>query len=59
MNSFKRKLFRQLIDTFDSINIWFQDTFNTNPKRMLLEKKQDLITLKELDDTIGKALDIV
>jgi len=54
----KRKIFRWLIDTFDSINFWFEDTFNLNPKRTLLERKQDLVTLKELDKTIGKSLDL-
>lgn len=54
----KRKIFRWLIDTFDTINIWFEDTFNLNPKRAVLEKKQDMVTLEELDNTIGKSLEI-
>ena len=54
----KRKIFRWLIDTFDTINIWFEDTFNLNPKRVILEKKQDSTSMKELDNTIGKALGI-
>ena len=54
----KRKIFRWLVDTFDTINIWFEDRFNLNPKRIVLEKKQDLVTLEELDNTIGKSLEI-
>lgn len=54
----KRKIFRWLVDTFDTINIWFEDRFNLNPKRIVLEKKQDLLTLEELDNTIGKSLEI-
>lgn len=54
----KRKIFRWLVDTFDTINIWFEDRFNLNPKRIVLEKKQDLVTLEELDKTIGKSLEI-
>ena len=54
----KRKIFRWLVDTFDTINIWFEDKFNLNPKRIVLEKKQDLLTLEELDNTIGKSLEI-
>jgi len=45
-----------MIDTSDTINFWFQDKFNTNLKRNILEKKQDLVSLKELDATIGKSL---
>jgi len=54
----KREIFRWLIDTFDNINIWFQDKFNLNPKRKFLESRQDLVTVKELEDTIGKSLNI-
>lgn len=54
----KRKVFRWLVDTFDTINIWFEDKFKLNPKRIVLEKKQDLVTLEELDNTIGKSLEI-
>lgn len=54
----KRKIFRYLVDTFDTINIWFEDRFSLNPKRKLLEAKQDLVTLEELENTIGKNLDL-
>ncbi len=54
----KRKLFRMMIDISDTINFWFQDKFNLNPKRAVLEKKQDIVTLAELDNTIGKSLGI-
>ena len=54
----KRKLFRWGIDVADTINIWFSDKFNLNPKRKKLEKKQDATSMKELNRTIGKALGI-
>lgn len=52
----KRKLFRWAIDVADRINIWFRDTFKVDPKRKVLESKQDLLTTRQLDDTIGKAI---
>jgi len=52
----KRKLFRWAIDVADRVNIWFRDKFNIDPKRKVLEAKQDLLTMKQLDDTIGKSL---
>lgn len=52
----KRKLFRMAIDIADRINVWFRDTFNVDPKRKVLESKQDLLTMKQLDSTIGRAL---
>ncbi len=54
----KRNLFRLSIDISDKVNIWLQDAFGFNAKRKLLEKKQDLVTMKELDNTIGKSLGI-
>ena len=39
-------------------NILIQDTFGFNAKRKLLEKKQDFVTMRELDNTIGKSLGI-
>ena len=54
----KRNLFRLVIDISDEVNIWFQDVFGLNPKRKVLEKKQDFVTMRELDNTIGKALGI-
>lgn len=52
----KRKLFRWAIDVADSINIWFTSTFNLNPKRKVMEKQQDFVSVKELENTIGKSL---
>jgi len=52
----KRKLFRWAIDVADRVNIFFKDTFNIDPKRKVLEGKQDLLTMKQLDSTIGKAI---
>ena len=46
------------MNTFDNINIWIEDLTGTNAKRKILEAKQDLVTLKELDETIGKHLNI-
>ena len=55
----KRKLFRKLVDIADRVNIWFTGSFNLNPKRRVLEIQQDLqITMQDLDNTIGKALEI-
>ena len=54
----KRNLFRLAIDISDKVNIWFQDVFGLNPKRKVLEKKQDFVTMRELDNTIGKSLGI-
>jgi len=55
----KRKLFRFLVDVADRVNIWFTSKFNLNPKRRVLEIQQDLhTTMKDLDSTIGKALEI-
>ncbi len=55
----KREWFRLAIEIADNVNIWFKDTFNIDPKRKVLEKKQDLVTMKELDNTIGKSLGII
>jgi len=54
----KRKIFRWLVDLFDTINIWIEDITGTNAKRKILEAKQDMVTLRELDETIGKHLNI-
>lgn len=54
----KRHLFRWIVEISDNINILFQDIFGFNAKRKILEKKQDLVSMKELDDTIGKSLGI-
>ena len=54
----KRKIFRWCVDFFDTINFWFEERFNLNPKRTILERQQDLVSLEELDRTIGKSLDL-
>ena len=54
----KRIIFRLAIDISDKVNIWFQDVFGFNAKRKVLEKKQDFVTMRELDNTIGKSLGI-
>ena len=53
-----RHISRFVIDISDKVNIWFQDFFGFNAKRKVLEKKQDFVTMRELDNTIGKALGI-
>jgi hypothetical protein len=52
----KREIFRWAVDLFDNINFWFEDKFNLNPKRAILEKQQDLVSLEELERTVGKNL---
>ena len=54
----KRNLFRLLVEISDKLNILMQDTFGFNAKRKVLEKKQDFVTMRELDNTIGKSLGI-
>lgn len=54
----KRKLFRWLINWADRVNIWIEDVFNLNAKRKVLEAKQDLVSVEELENTIGKSLGI-
>ena len=51
----KRHLFRLAVDIADNINIWIHDVFGLNAKRKLLEKKQDFVSMKELNSTIGKS----
>jgi hypothetical protein len=54
----KRNLFRLIIEISDKFNILIQDAFGINAKRKVLEKKQDFVTMRELDNTIGKSLGI-
>jgi len=54
----KRNFFRLVIDISDKVNIWAQDVFGLNPKRKVMEKKQDFVSIRELDNTIGKSLGI-
>ena len=54
----KRNLFKLIIETSDKFNILIQDAFGINAKRKVLEKKQDFVTMRELDNTIGKSLGI-
>jgi len=53
-----RKTFRKVVNISDRLNIWFKNTFGLDAKRKVLEAKQDLTTMDELDNTIGKALGI-
>ena len=54
----KRNLFRLIVEISDKFNILIQDTLGINAKRKILEKKQDFVTMLELDNTIGKSLGI-
>ena len=54
----KRKIFRWCIDFADNVNFWIKDRLNLDPKRVILEQQQDLVTTKELEETIGKSLGI-
>ena len=54
----RRKLFRKVVYFADNIDIWFKDKLNINPKKRILEAKQDLITRANFDKTIGKALGV-
>ena len=54
----KRNIFRLIVEISDKFNILIQDTVGINTKRKLLEKKQDFVTIMELDNTIGKSLGI-
>jgi|TARA_B100001964_G_C13708615_1_gene369266 hypothetical protein len=53
-----RKTFRKVVDVSDRLNIWFKKVFGLDAKRKILETKQDLTTMDELDNTIGKSLGI-
>ena len=54
----KRKIFRWCVDFADGINFWFRDRLNLDPKRVILERKQDMISVEELERTIGRSLGI-
>ena len=54
----RRKIFRWCVDFADTINFWFRDRLNLDPKRVILERKQDMISVDELESTIGKSLGI-
>jgi len=54
----KRDIFRWCVDFADTVNFWFRDRLNLDPKRVILERKQDLVTTKELENTIGRSLGI-
>ena len=58
MKIVSRKTFRRVVNIADRLNIWFTRFTGMNAKRTLLEKKQDLTTMQELDNTIGKALGV-
>ena len=58
MKIISRKTFRKVVNISYRLNIWFKNTFGLDAKRKVLEAKQDLTTMDELDNTIGKALGI-
>lgn len=59
MKIISRKTFRKVVNISDRLNIWFKNTFGLDAKRKVLEAKQDLTTMDELNNTIGKALGII
>ena len=56
MKIISRKTFRKVVNVSDRLNIWFKKTFGLDAKRKVLEAKQDLTTMDELDRTIGQAI---
>lgn len=54
----RRQVFRTLVRWADELNLWIQSIGGGNLKRVLLEAKQDRVTMEELDRTIGKSLGI-
>ena len=54
----KRHIFRWCVDFADTVNFWLRDRLNLDSKRVILERKQDLVTTKELENTIGRSLGI-
>jgi len=54
----RRKIFRWCVDFADGINFWFRDRLNLDPKRVILERKQDMVSVDELERTIGRSLGI-
>jgi hypothetical protein len=56
----KREGFRWAINQGDKLNLWLQDTFGLeDPQQKTLEAIQDRTSLKKLEKTIGKALNIL
>jgi len=51
-------MFRQVVDVSDRLNVWFKKVFGLDAKRRVLVTAQDLTTMDELDNTIGKSLGI-
>ena len=58
MKIISRKTFRKVVDVSDRLNIWFKKVFGLDAKRKVLETKQNLITMDEIDNTIAKELGI-
>ena len=54
----KREIFRWCVDFADGLNFWIKDRLNLDPKRVILERKQDIISVEELERTIGRSLGI-
>lgn len=54
----KREIFRWCVDFADGVNFWIKDRLNLDPKRVILERKQDIISVEELERTIGRSLGI-
>ena len=62
MSFSKRRIFRWIIDTFDTINFWFQDKFNINPLLVCCTYPPDQITKighENLSNLIELGFDVI
>ena len=55
----KGKLLQKAIHIADLIDIYFRTHFHINLKAKALEKSQNMIPMSQLENTIGKSLDIL
>ena len=58
MKIMSRVMFRRVVNIADTVNIWFSKLTGMNAKRIVLEKKQDMVSMEELDRTIGVSLGV-
>jgi len=47
-----------VVNIADTVNIWVGRFTGMNAKRILLERKQDMVSMEELNRTIGKAIGV-
>ena len=58
MKIMSRVMFRRVVNIADTVNIWLSKLTGMNAKRILLERKQDMVSMEELDRTIGGSLGV-